>query len=152
LNGARSVNSEWPVSMGFDSTGSMSNTKFDLVSITTNSLRSLANPICLAIANKERVDAYEHTYETMEAGLFQLVGSTLCCDPPCELCAAIEEQVNQPFMRAELEPPKKTKKKGGQQPPGESQSRKRSFRFPSRIHCVTALRSFPNSYTRKSST
>jgi hypothetical protein len=37
----------------------MSNTKFDLVSITTNSLRSRANPICLAIANKESVDAYQ---------------------------------------------------------------------------------------------
>jgi hypothetical protein len=55
----------------------------------------------------------------MEAGLFQLVGRTLRCYPPCELCAAIEEQVNQPLMCAELEPPKKTKKKKGQPPAGE---------------------------------
>ncbi len=60
LNGDRAVNSEWPVTMGFDGSGSMSNTKFDLVGITTNSLRSRANPICLAIANKESADAYEH--------------------------------------------------------------------------------------------
>ncbi len=50
-----------------------------------------------SITNKESADAYEHTYETMEAGLFQLVGRTLRCDPHCELCAAIrvEEQVSQ---------------------------------------------------------
>jgi hypothetical protein len=115
LNSARSMNSEWPVQMGFDSSGSISDTKFDLVGITTNSLRSRANPICLAIANKESADAYEHTYETMESGLFQLVGRIIRCDPPCELCAAIEEQVQQPVMRAELEPPKK--KKGQPDPP-----------------------------------
>ncbi len=53
LNGARAVNSEWPVTMGFDGSGSIRNlnTKFDLVSIMTNSLRSCANLICLAIAN-----------------------------------------------------------------------------------------------------
>jgi hypothetical protein len=61
LNGARAVNSEWPVTMGFDGSGSISNTKFDLVGITTNSLCSRANPVCLAIANKESADAYEHT-------------------------------------------------------------------------------------------
>jgi hypothetical protein len=114
LYGARAVNSEWPVTNGFDWSGSMSNTKFDLVGITTNSLRSRANPIRLAIANNESTDAYEHTYEIMKAGFFQLVGRTLRCDPPCELCAAIEEQVNQPLMRAEVESPKKTKKKKGQ--------------------------------------
>ena len=53
--------------MGFDASGSISDTKFDLMGITTNSLRSRANPICLAIANKESADAYEHTYETMES-------------------------------------------------------------------------------------
>jgi len=60
------MNSEWPVQMGFDASGSMSDTKFDLVGITTNSLRSRANPVCLAIVNKESADAYEHIYETME--------------------------------------------------------------------------------------
>jgi len=60
--------------MGFDSTGSISNPKFDLVEITTNSLCSCANPVCLAIANKESANAYEHTYETMETGFFYFVG------------------------------------------------------------------------------
>ncbi len=115
LNAARSMNSEWLVQMGFDSSGSISDTKFDLVGITTNSLRSRANPVCLAIANKESADAYEHTYEPIESVLFQLVGRTFRCDPPCELCAAIEEQVQQPVMRAELEPPKK--KRGQPDPP-----------------------------------
>ena len=119
MNGARSMNSEWPVQMGFDASGSMSDTKFDLVGITTNSLRSRANPVCLAIANKESADAYEHMYETMESGLFQLVARTIRCDsesdPPCEVCAAIEEQVQQPVMRNELDPPKR--KRGEPAPP-----------------------------------
>jgi hypothetical protein len=38
LHGARAVDSEWPVIMGFDGSGSMRNTKFDLVGITPNSL------------------------------------------------------------------------------------------------------------------
>jgi hypothetical protein len=37
LHAACAINSEWQVTMGFDGTGSMSNTKFDLVGITTNS-------------------------------------------------------------------------------------------------------------------
>jgi hypothetical protein len=113
LNGARAVNSGWPVTFGFDGSGGMSNTKFDLIGVTTNSLRSRANPVCLAIANKENADAYEHTYESMEAGLFQVVGRILRCDPPCELCAAIEEQVSKPLMHAELEQPKKPKRREG---------------------------------------
>jgi hypothetical protein len=120
LNPASAVSSGWQLQMRFDATGIISDTKFDLVGITTKSLHSRANPGCLAIANKESTDAYEHTYKTMEAGLFQLVGSTSRCAPPCDLCAAIEEQAVQPLMRAELEPPKK--KKG--------QRRRRSFRFP----------------------
>jgi hypothetical protein len=63
LNPARTVDSEWPLQMGFDATGSIINTQFDLVGITTNSLRS----------------------------------------------RAIEEQIKQPLLRAELEPPKKKK-------------------------------------------
>ena len=97
LNPARAVNSGWPLQLGFDATGSLSDTKFDLLGITTNSLRSRANPVCLAMANKECADAYEHAYESMEAGVFQLVGRTIRCDPPCELCAAIAEQVEQPL-------------------------------------------------------
>ncbi len=54
----------------------------------------------------------------MEAGVFtsQLVAQTIRCDPPCELCSVIAEQVEQPLIRAELEPPKK-KKKGQPAPP-----------------------------------
>ena len=146
LNGARSMNSEWPVQMGFDASGSMSDTKFDLVGITTNSLRSRANPVCLAMANKESADAYEHMYETMESGLFQLVARTIRCDPesdpPCEACVAIEEQVQQPVMREELDPPKR--KKG--------LHRRRGFRFLWRTLCVTTRQNFPISFTRKSRT
>ncbi len=50
----------------------------------------------------------------MEAGAFQLVARTIHCDPPCELCAAISEQVKQLLMLAELELPKR---KRGQPPP-----------------------------------
>jgi hypothetical protein len=126
------VNSEsgWPVTFGFDASGSISNTKFDLIGVTTNSLRSRANPICLAIANKENADAYEHTYESMEAGLFQVVGRILRCDPPCELCAAIEEQVSQPLLRAELEPPKKPKRSKGQPKDKEKKLEKKKFSIP----------------------
>jgi hypothetical protein len=127
------MDSEWPVQMGFDAFGSISDTKFDLVGnslgITTNFLRSCANPVCLTIANKESAvcaDAYEHTCETMESGLFQLVDRTICCDPRCKLCAAIEEQVQQPVMRAELEPPEK--KKG--QVPGQPDPPKKKFSIP----------------------
>jgi hypothetical protein len=80
--------------------------------------------------NKESADAYEHTYETMEAGLFQLVGHTLRCDPPYELCAAIEEQVNQPQMRAELKQLKTTKKKKGQPPSGKEPEKKKKLSLP----------------------
>ncbi len=54
--------------------------------------------------------------------MFQLVGLTIRCDPLCELCATIEEQVQQPVMHAELEPPKK--KKGQPDPP------KKKFSIP----------------------
>ena len=108
--------------LGFDASGSISDTKIELVGITTNTLRLQVNLICLAIANKESADTYEHTYETMEAVLFQLVGRTIRCDPPCELCrlcAAIEEQVQKPLIRAKLEPPRRKQ--------GEPAPEKRQF-------------------------
>ncbi len=40
----------------------MHGSMFDLLGITANSLRSRANPVCLAMANKECADAYEHAY------------------------------------------------------------------------------------------
>jgi hypothetical protein len=51
----------------------MLDTKLDLIGVTTNSLRPRANPVCLAMVNNEYTDGYKHTYESMEAGLFQLV-------------------------------------------------------------------------------
>jgi hypothetical protein len=36
-------------------------------------LHSKANPVCLAMANKDCAEAYEHTYQSMKAGVFQLV-------------------------------------------------------------------------------
>ena len=122
LHACRSVNAQWPMQLGFDATGSLSDTKFDLIGVTTNSLRCRANPVCLSIVNSESADGYEHTYESMEAGVFQVIGRINRCDltrpskPPCELCAAIQEQVEQPPMRAELEPPKPKKGKGEPQP------------------------------------
>jgi hypothetical protein len=71
LNPARAVNSDWPLHLGFDATGSISDTKFDIIGVTTNSLRSRANHVCLAMVNQECADGYEHTYESMEAGVFQ---------------------------------------------------------------------------------
>jgi hypothetical protein len=65
----------------------------------------------------------------MEAGLFQVVGRIPRCDPPCDLCAAIEEQVSQPLMRAELKPPKKTKRKKGQPPAREDGEKKKKKKF-----------------------
>ena len=123
LNTARAVNSEWPLHLGFDATGSMSDTKFDIIGVTTNSLRTRANPVCLAMVNKECADGYEHTYEAMEAGVFQIVAKLkTCSEPDCEMCNAVREQVEQAPMRAELTPPKPRAK--GQPVP------KKKFKLP----------------------
>jgi hypothetical protein len=57
LHPTRAVNSEWLLQLGFDATGSLANAKFEYLGITTNSLRSKANPVCLAMANKKCADA-----------------------------------------------------------------------------------------------
>jgi hypothetical protein len=122
LKPARAVNSKWTLHLGFDATGSMSDTKFDIIGVTTNSLRSRANPVCLAMVNKERADGYEHTYESMDAGVFQIVAKlNTCSQPECEMCSAVREQGEQAPMRAELTPPKRAK---GQPAP------KKKFKLP----------------------
>ena len=150
---ARSGDAAWPLQMGFDASGSIGDTKFDLVGITTNSLSSQANPVCLAIANKESTDAYEYTYETIEAGFklfqqIQLVSHTIRCDPQCELSAAIEEQVQQPLMGAELKSKKKKKPSRRAYLP----QRRTCSRFPLCILCAITPLNFRSSYKWKSRT
>ncbi len=41
--------------------------------MTVNSLRRKANPVCLCIAKKEDAIAYEHMFDSREAGVFDLV-------------------------------------------------------------------------------
>jgi hypothetical protein len=116
LNPARAVSSEWPLHLGLEATGSMSDTKFDIIGVTTNSLRSRANPVCLVMVNKECTDGYEHTYESMEAGVFQIVAKVkTCSEPDCKMCSAVRNQAEQAPMRAELTP-QKPKAKGQQVP------------------------------------
>ncbi len=91
---------------------------------------------------KECTDAYEHTYETMEDGVFQLVGSTIRCNPPWGSCSAIHEQVEQQLMRAELEPQKKK---------GQPAQEKKKLSLPLLICSTTTRQNFRSSYTRKSS-
>jgi hypothetical protein len=114
LHPTRAVNSGWPLQLGFNATGRLANAKFEYLGIATNSLRSKANPVCLAMANKECADAYEHTYQSMEAGVFQLVHSMHLCKPTrkCEMCDSVQEQIEQEPMKAELTPPKKKKSRG----------------------------------------
>ena len=121
LNAARGVNDGWPLQLHFDSTGGISDSKIDVLGITVNSLRNKSNPICLCIANQEDADGYEFMYESMEAGLFQLLGRTCLCSESCEVCDAIREQKVQAPMRDQLRPPKK--KKGPPEP-------KKKFQLP----------------------
>jgi hypothetical protein len=124
LHPTRAENSERPLQLGFDATGSMSDTKFDLIiGVTTNSLCSRANPVCLAMVNKECADDYENAYVSMEAGVFQLIAKLkTCSQPKCEMCSAVREQVGQAPLRAKLTPPKSRAE-------GEPAPKKR-FRLP----------------------
>ncbi len=106
LNAARGVNDGWPLQMHFDSTGGISDSKIDVLCITTNSLRNRSNPVCLAIANQEDANGHEFVYESIEAGLFQLVGRSYLCSGACNVCDAIREQKVQAPIRDELRPPK----------------------------------------------
>jgi len=64
---------------------------------------------------------YEFMYDSMEAGVFQLLGRTSLCAESCEVCDAIREQKVQAPMRDELRPPKVKK---GQPAP------KKKFQLP----------------------
>jgi hypothetical protein len=93
----------------------MSNTKFDLVGITTNSLRSRANP---SQTRKARMPMNTRT-RPWKLDYFNLLAVPsvailiVSCVQPSE---SKSKSVSQPLMRAELEPPKKTKMKKGQPP------------------------------------
>ena len=80
LHACRGVNADWSWQAGFDATFGLSNKQFDLLGMTTNSLRRRANPICLAIVNKESAIAYEHMYSSMEGGVFELDHNLKLCD------------------------------------------------------------------------
>ena len=79
LNAARGINSQWPFLAGFDSTFGISSKKFEMLGMTVNSLRRKANPVCLCIAKKEEAIAYEHMFDSTEAGLFDLVHNLKLC-------------------------------------------------------------------------
>ena len=141
LHGARGVNDGWPLHMNFDSTGGVSDSQIDVLGCTVNSLRNHSNPVCIAIANQEDADGYEFMYDSMESGLFQLVGRTKLCagSRKCEVCDAIREQTEQSPMREELRPPKRKK--------GQPLEKKR-FKLPLvNALCDTTRQSFPSSST-----
>ena len=114
LHATRSANAGWPMQMGFDATFGLSNKQFELMGITTNSIRRRANPICLTIVNKESAIGYEKMYDGMEGGVFQLVHKLRLCRPKkkCEVCDAVREQIEQEPMHDILTPPKPKKRNG----------------------------------------
>jgi hypothetical protein len=141
LHAARSVNDGWPLQMNFDSTGGISDSQIDVLGCTVNSLRNHSNPVCLAIANQEDADGYEFMYDSMESGLFQLVGRTNLCASAksCKMCDAIREQKEQGPMRDGCDHPRGRR---------GSRSRRRSSSCRSPTPYVTIRQSFPSSSTR----
>ena len=87
-NLGRAIATGWELGMGFDSTGPISNTKFDTMGITTNSLGRRANPVCLSFVSQECAVAYTAMYDAAEAGLYQILVNVKCCkrDKGCEVC------------------------------------------------------------------
>jgi hypothetical protein len=88
LNAARGVNDGWPSQLHFDSTGGISDSKLDVLCITTNSLRNKSNLVCLCIANQE--ESYRkwcstpfHTSVQMRTNilttLLKLKSHSTCC-------------------------------------------------------------------------
>ncbi len=61
--------------MGFDSTGPISNTKFDTIGITVNSLGRHANPVRLSFVNQECAIAYQCSYDAVEAGVYEMLSN-----------------------------------------------------------------------------
>ena len=108
-NAMRGVNSEWPLHLGFDSTFGLSNKKFELLGITTNSLRRHANPVCLCIVKQECSTAYRNMYTSMEGAVFELAHNLKLCKKDCEMCDSVREQIEQGPMCDLLTPPKSKK-------------------------------------------
>ena len=106
-NAMRSVNSQWGLHLGFDTTFGMSNKNFELMGICANSLGRKSNPICLAFVNKESAFAYEKMYTAMQGGVFQLAHNLKLCRSSalCEMCNSVREQIEQGPMRELLTPP-----------------------------------------------
>jgi hypothetical protein len=115
----RGVNACWPLQAGFDAFFGLSNKKFDLMGITTNSLLSRANPVCLSIVNQESAVAYEAMYTSMEGVTFELVHNLKLCSSSkkCEMCDSVQEQAEQAPVKDLLTPPKRKKRTAGQPPP-----------------------------------
>jgi hypothetical protein len=109
------VNAGWQWQEDFNTTFGLSNKKFELMGITTNSLRKRANPVCLCVVNKESAIAYENMYTSMEGGVFQLVHNLKLCSKAqkCDMCNAVARQIVQEPMRALLTLPKPKKNKQG---------------------------------------
>ncbi len=135
LHSARSVNALWPLQFSFDTTFGISSTKFEVMGITTNSLRSRANPVCLSFVNQECAVGYESTYDAMESGLFQVLSKLRLCKSKakCEMCDAVREQVEQGPMQELLTPPPPSppsKRAKGVSVPARRARRKYVFSLP----------------------
>jgi hypothetical protein len=115
LHPCRGVNAGWPWQAGFDTTFRLSNKTFELMGITTSSLRKRANPVCICVVNQESAIAYENMYTSMEGEVFQLVHNIKLCSKSkiCEMCNAVAEEIVQEPMRELLTPPKPNKNKQG---------------------------------------
>ena len=120
LNMTRGINSQWSSVVGFDSTFGITSKKFELMGISVNSLRRKANPVCLCITKREEAVAYQHVFDSTEAGVFDLVHNLKLCktSKKCEMCNAVREQIEQEPMRQLLTPPPKPRKtKTGEEVP-----------------------------------
>ena len=111
-NLGRAIATGWELGMGFDSTGPISNTKFDTMGITTNSLGRRANPVCLSFVSQECAVAYTAMYDAAEAGLYQILVNVKCCkrDKGCEVCDSIRELREEQEVDAMLHPRKSKSK------------------------------------------
>ena len=113
LHVPRGINSEWPLTLGFDSTFGITSKKFELMGISVNSLRRRANPVCLCVVKNEEAIAYQKMYTSMEGGVFELVHNMKLCrqSKHCEMCDAVREQIECGPMLDLLTPPKPKKSK-----------------------------------------
>ena len=116
-NAMRSVNSQWGVHFGFDTTFGISNKSFELIGICANSLGGKSNPICLAIVKKKSAQAYEKMYTAMQGGVFQLAHDFKLCfqaSASCEMGDSVREQNEQGLMA--VSPPDTAEAEEGSSP------------------------------------